>query len=844
MTTTRTRRGDSRSAAARASAPKKSAARRATSAGAKTAPKKRASRTSTARAKSAPVPELIPSTAHHEAVPLGDGVYRLEFETGPAVGATPYLIVDADEAVLIDPGGLVTARVMMAAIEDVIPVSKVRYVVAHHQDPDVCSAINMIQAHVSADAKVVCHSRLGILMQHMGSGFDFLSIDKHGYELTFGSGRTLNFAHTPYLHSPGSLATYDSRSRTAFTSDLFASVKEGTGRYATSSDVDGIVDFHIGYMPSSEILKYGVDQIVGFGPVDRIAPQHGPMIQGSLVVEVFERLGRTTVGAFAEESFRSAQQARLESLKLQALVKNASLSLMLSDADGTITYMNPAAVQLFERVEHVLPWKAAEIVGKSIDDFHKNPHHQRSILADHRRTLPMTTSFGLADRTLELSAFGIYDDSDAFTGVGVVWNDVTATRKAEESVAQKVAHLDALPSPVMSINKEFQITYLSKGGLDILGMTEEQVKGKYCYDMFKTDHCRTDKCRSMQAMRDGTGYEAKNVAHLPSGRLPILYNATPEYNLEGEMVGAREYILNRTKEEEVEVAVQSNSASVKAVVSDVSEISQQLSESASSISDQAGNVAAASEELSTTMRVISEAAQSSQGDVSSIAGATSELNLSVAEIAEHAETARAVAERAVASVGNASDRVAELERAAREISLVTDQIMEIAEQTKLLALNATIEAARAGEAGKGFAVVASEVKDLAKQTNSATKDIRHKIEAIKASSEGTISEIGAMTGVITEVNSFVGVVASATEEQRAASQEISDRLGRVSDGIRDMANNVTQAAEVTQEVTTNVASVSSNTAQVDSTATALRSAVQSLDASAEGLELAVSRLTE
>lgn len=846
MTITKTRRGESRTTTATAAKPKASAGRRAGTSNKKpaAAPKRRASEPRAPTTVLAPIPESVAVTSHHEAVALGDGVYRLEFETGPAIGAIPYLIVDANEAVLIDPGGLATAEIMMATVRDVIPLSQVRYIVAHHQDPDVCSAINAIRPHVPEATKVVCHSRLSVLMKHMGSGFEFIPIDRQDYQLTFGGQRTLRFAHTPYLHSPGALATYDARSRTAFTSDMFASVQSGTGRYATSNDIEGIADFHIGYMPSTDILNHGIEQIIGMGVIDRIAPQHGPMIQGTMVAELFSRLKSTTVGAYAEKSFQESQRARLESLQLRALVKNATLSLMLADTDGIITYMNQAALKLFSEVEHVLRWKASEMVGKSIDDFHKNPRHQRSLLADHRQTLPMTSSISLADRTLELTAFGIYDEADAFSGVGVAWQDVTATRRAEQSAAQKIAHLDALPSPVMSINKEFVVTYMSKGGLRLLDKTEHEVVGKHCYDLLKTDHCRTDRCRAMRAMRDGKRHEARNTANLPGGPVPILYSASPEYNLAGEMIGAREYLLDKTQETQVERAVQENSHSVKAVVADVSEISLQLSRSASSISDQAGNVAAASEQLSTTMRVISEAAQASQGDVSSIAGATSQLNSSVAEIAEHAETARSVAERAVASVGNASERVAELERAAREISLVTDQIMEIAEQTKLLALNATIEAARAGEAGKGFAVVASEVKDLAKQTNAATKDIRQKIDAIKASSEGTITEIGAMSGVIAEVNSFVSVVASATEEQRAASQEISDRLSRVSDGIRDMANNVTQAAEVTQEVTTNVASVSHNTAEVHETATALREAVTSLDANAQGLEQAVARLGE
>ncbi len=849
MTVRRTKRGDTKKATPASKPRREAAARRPRTA----TPRKRAS------AKPAPAPEPVeveeldvpeevletgvpiaqamPADSAHEAVALGDGVYRLELETACKVNANPYLIVDSDEAVVIDPGGLMTAELMVTAVSEVIDPECIRYIVTQNQGADVCSAINALNP-VAEQAKVVCHSRVRGLIESLGSGFSFLEIDKSGNSVTFGSGRTLTFVHTPYLHSPGSIVTYDARTRTAFTSDVFGTMRSDTGRVATESDIEGIADFHVRYMPNSEVLQHGITQIRGLGEIDRLAPQHGPMIQGQLVSQLFERLSDTQVGADADPSFAQAQQARHESARMSSLVQNSSANLMLTDPSGAILYINPAAQALFEKVESNLPFSAASFIGRAVDELNHSPSNLHT-LVNRQRSGSQSTNIKWGDTQFNVSTNAIFDGRGEFSGSTLSWVDVTKYAKDAESASKKEAHLDALPAPVMSIDTDFNVTYMNKAGLGVLGQSSEQVHGKKCYDLFKTDQCRTEDCQSMLAMRDGGVHESANVAHLPMGALPIVYSATPELNAAGEIIGAREYIVDRSKEQLLADMVAGNSASVNEVVGEVNDIAVQLGNRAASISDQASNVAAASEELSVTMRVISEAAQTSQGDVSSIVTSTGELNASVAEIAEHAEKARAVAESAVRSVGNASGRVDELERAAREISLVTDQIMEIAEQTKLLALNATIEAARAGEAGKGFAVVASEVKDLAKQTNSATKDIRRKIGAIKESSEATISEISVMTSVIQEVNSFVGVVAAATEEQRAASQEISDRLERVSDGIRDMTNNVTQAAEVTQEVTTNVATVSSNIGEIDATTESLRTAIGSLGASSEALEAVV-----
>ena len=843
MTATRVKRGDSKRESVKEAPKRGAAARRPTGA----APTKRAAAPKAvakpvhAKGSMAPIPQAVPLTARHEAVPIGDGVYRIEVDTGSAVGAVPYLIVDGHEAVLIDPGGLVTAELVMATVAEVVDLSQIRYVVAHHQDPDVCSAVNALRPRVGKQCKLVCHSRIRVLLEHAGSGFDFIDIDKVGMRLSFGDGRELTFAHTPYLHSPGAIVTYDARTRTVFTSDIFASMRKDAGREATDADIEGIASFHVDYMAASDVLQHGLRQIQGLGPIDRLAPQHGPMIRGPMVQALFTKLEHMQVGAYAAAAFKDAQVARLEGLRMRAAVQNASVRLMLTDEQGTIVFVNPAAEALFKALEHELPCKASELVGKSFDVFHKNPRHQRAMLTRHREMFPHRSVIDFAERKLEINGFAIYDEEGEFRGLGVAWEDITSRVKAEQENAQKAAHLNALPSPVMSIDRDFNMTFMSRAGLELIGRPWDELRGKKCYDVLRTDHCRTDRCCSQQAMRTGQTCEARNVAHLPAGAVPIFYSASPELDADGHVVGAREYMVDRTNERNLEIAVRDNSANVASVVADVDQMATSLAAQSSTITDEASNVAAAAEELSTTMHVISEAAQRSQGDLSSIELATSELNTSVADIAEHAEKARVVAESAVRSVSNASGMVDQLERAAREISLVTDTIMEIAEQTKLLALNATIEAARAGEAGKGFAVVASEVKELAKQTNGATKDIRRKIGAIQQSSESTITEIGAMTQVIQEVNGFVGVVAAATEEQRAASQEISDRLSRVTSGIRDMANNVTQAAEVTQEVTRNVATVSHSIGDVGDTTSKLRDAVGKLSSNAELLEAEVSK---
>ncbi len=277
---------------------------------------------------------------------------------------------------------------------------------------------------------------------------------------------------------------------------------------------------------------------------------------------------------------------------------------------------------------------------------------------------------------------------------------------------------------------------------------------------------------------------------------------------------------------------------------ELAEVARKLSGSAGETSSRADNVAAAAEQMSTSLTAVSAAMERTATSTSTVATAAEEMSATINEIARNSEKARGIVEQANRQTELATGNMDTLGRAAQDIGKVVDTIAGISGQVNLLALNATIEAASAGDAGRGFTVVASEVKELAKQTSEATQEIAHRIGNIQSSTGGTIDGIREITEVIKLVNSVVGTIASAVEEQSAATREIAGSIAHASQSLQQVSGNVVESSAAAAEITRNIAvvnqgsnAIAQGSDQVKASAEALRQAAAELDAIVGGFRV-------
>ncbi|MDD3288462.1 MAG: methyl-accepting chemotaxis protein [Alphaproteobacteria bacterium] len=258
---------------------------------------------------------------------------------------------------------------------------------------------------------------------------------------------------------------------------------------------------------------------------------------------------------------------------------------------------------------------------------------------------------------------------------------------------------------------------------------------------------------------------------------------------------------------------------VKGVVTTVSSAATEMQGSAKAMS-------AIAEETSNQSAAVSAAAEQASTNVQTVASAAEELNTSIGEINHQIENSIKVISECVAEAETTSTVMQGLSKSADDIGNVVKLIEGIADQVNLLALNATIEAARAGEAGRGFAVVANEVKNLANQAGNAARDITIQITDIQGQTSHAVDTISNITLTIKRMNEISTAIASAVEEQGAATKEISRSIQETAEGTNEVTRNITGVTRAASETGAASSQVLETADQLAKESEVLRSVVE------------------
>ncbi|TXI03426.1 MAG: PAS domain-containing protein [Rhizobium sp.] len=504
-----------------------------------------------------------------------------------------------------------------------------------------------------------------------------------------------------------------------------------------------------------------------------------------------------------------------------------SANIMIADAKLHIVYINPATRDLLQEAESDLKkelprFDMSTLVGSNIDIFHRNPAHQRGMLAalksQHRATITV------GHRVFDLIVTPL-KRGETIIGFVVEWADARARIQNTDYRNQLLA-INRVQA-VIEFTPAGEIVSANDNFLSAVGYTLAEIKGRNHrmfleegetgdrqFDQLWTD-LRANKPHIGDIVRFGKGGKAiyLNASYNPitndSGKVVKVVKFATDVSERVFAVRTVGDALSKLALGDLSFSLERPfAADFEALRENMNSAMEQLGQTLASVSHSTGLIDDGAREISDGASNLSRRTEQQAAALEETAAALDEITVNVGNASKRANEARQAAEMANVSanrsgqiVADAVGAMARIEQSSDRIASIISVIDEIAFQTNLLALNAGVEAARAGEAGKGFAVVAQEVRELAQRSAKAAKEIK---DLIRNSSDEVRHGVKLVHETGDALKTIQDNIASVNEHMHAiavSANEQSTGLSEVNSAVNQMDQVTQQNAAMVEEAT-------------------------------------------
>ncbi|MBC8282639.1 MAG: HAMP domain-containing protein [Nitrospinae bacterium] len=439
------------------------------------------------------------------------------------------------------------------------------------------------------------------------------------------------------------------------------------------------------------------------------------------------------------------QKADNEMVKIAALVENNPGSIMYADSNLNLQYLNPAAKQLFIKLDEYFPAKAEDLIGNSLAFLGKDSSAFRSI-ATNSNKLPYRELIEMGPEKLDMQVAAIMDRDHKFLGP-MITLEVVTEKIAHEQKAQEMAELDRKKGEELQSKVDSMLDVVSAAaqgdltksitiaGDDAIGRMGEGL------DAFFED--LRNNMANISKMAQSLGDASSNLSSVSQ-----------------QMAGNAE-----------ETSAQAN------VVSAASE----------EISRNVQTVATGSEEMNSSIREISHNAQEAAKVAASAVTVAENTNKTVgklgessAEIGEVVKVINSIAEQTNLLALNATIEAARAGEAGKGFAVVANEVKELANQTGKATeeISGKIQAIQTDTKGAVDAI--AEISQVINQINDISNTIASAVEEQTATTAEIGRNVGEAAKGSSEINHNIAGVAQAAENTSQGVSQTQDAAEQLS----------------------------------------------------------------
>jgi len=544
---------------------------------------------------------------------------------------------------------------------------------------------------------------------------------------------------------------------------------------------------------------------------------------------------------------------------------------LIASADMVIRHVNPALLDMFRPYEAAIradlpAFSLDSLVGQSVDLFHRNPAHQRSIVDGMSDRMHGRLSTG--GRHYAFSASPLWNADGSLAGAIVEWRDRTkehleeaeAQRFITEISAMAEAHqrgdIDHIPdhsdfdgncSVVMQgVNRMVQVH------IGVTGKIIDCVSAFASGDFDAPLEPLPGKFATVNVAMEDVRAAFKSVFRDIESLSEAIREGRLDVSIQGNYRGQFQHLMRmldgiRTNLRDVTTEIETLSTAIvngeldrradpfrydgayRRIIESFEAAFQSLNASFGAMGAQLLQVVSTVRQMSQSSQSLAMNAQIQSSSVDEVSSTAEQTDIQVKSNAAAAASARTLVTGASETAASGKTKIAEMvssmegiRASSQDIAKIIKVIDEIAFQTNLLALNAAVEAARAGQHGRGFAVVAQEVRNLAgrsaraaRETSDLIEDASTRVQAGVRIADETSRAFVSIADDIEKVKSLVRDIASASDEQSRGVAQINDAIGEI-------AKSALSTSQQAEELAASVAEMEASTRSMQSEVTRFR----------------------